>query len=130
MKKILSFFLLCIFIWSSPLASADFFSEEIVGADPETAMIQEITLSTVNLKDNKEIKRYNSTVYFLRTIKTEAVKRFNDGSIPLYRRYDIITTLDSFVYTMNQYFLYEQRYEQSKKNVFKESARSYLEDSK
>lgn len=130
MKHFLSLILLIAALFSTTLAHADFFGEEIVGADPETGMIRDITLNTVNLKDGKEMKRYNSTAYFVASIKNEAVNRFESGEIPLYRRYDIITSLDSFVYTMNQYFLYQKRYEQNKKSVYKESARSYLEDAK
>ncbi len=118
----------CMFF--SPSVYADFFSEEILDANPEVVMIQDIQLNSITFVDSKEMKRYNNTVYFVSSIKTEAMKRFQDGTIPLYRRYDIITTLDSFVYTMNQYFLYQKKYEQTQKSVFKESARSYLEDSR
>lgn len=130
MKYLLSLLLLIATLFSTTLSYADYFGEEIIGADPETAIIRDITLNVVSLKDGKEMKRYNSTAYFVASIKNEAVNRFESGEIPLYRRYDIITSLDSFVYTMNQYFLYQKRYEQSKKNVYKESARSYLEDAK
>lgn len=110
--------------------SADYFNEEIVGADPETGILQDIHLNAVHFRDSREVKRYNNTIYFVNNIKTEAVNRFDSGEIPLYRRYDIITNLDSFVYTMNQYFLYQKRYEQTKNAVYKENARYYLEDSK
>jgi hypothetical protein len=109
---------------------ADYFTEQITDADPETLIIQDIALNIVALKDIKEMNRYKNTEYFITSIKSEAIKRFDDGSIPLYRRYDIITNLDSFVYIMNQYFLYQKRYEQTKKNVYKDSARMYLEESK
>lgn len=93
-------------------------------------MIQAIKLNVVNLKDAKEMARYRSTAYFVTTIRNEAVKRFEDGTIPVYRRYDIITTLDSFVYTMNQHFAYQRMYEQTKKSIYKESARTYMDDAK
>ena len=129
--KYLSSFLFFIYIaFSSTLAHADFFEEEMIGANPETALIQEIGINALSLSDSREMRRYNSAVYFVTSIKREAVSRFNDGIIPLYRRYDIITHLDSFVYTMNQHFLYQKRYEQTKRNVYKESAQSYLDDSK
>lgn len=128
MKSIFSF--LIFLLLSTSITHADFFAEEIAGADPEVSMVQDIALSPLVLKDTKEMKRYNSTAFFINSIKTEAVKRFQDGTIPLYRRYDIVTSLNTFTYTMNQYFLYQKIYEQTKKNAYKESARSYLEDSK
>lgn len=130
MKRFLSALFALSAVFFTSLVSADFFSEQIVGADPETAMIQDIVLNPVTLKDSKEMTRYKNAEYFITSIKNEAVRRFDDGSIPLYRRYDIITSLDSFVYTMNQYFLYQKRYEQTKKNVYKETARTYLGESK
>ena len=93
-------------------------------------MIQEIGLNRMTFRDSRETRRYNNTVFFITSIKNEAVTRFEEGSIPLYRRYDIITQLESFTYTMNQYFFYQKRYEDTRKNVYKESARSYLEDSR
>ncbi len=119
--------ILCLF---THIVHADYFEEEIVGADPETGMLQDIELHAIRFSSSKEVTRYNNTLSFINSIKTEAVKRFEDGSIPLYRRYDIITSLESFTYTMNQYFFYQSRYESTKKNVYKESARNYLEDSK
>jgi hypothetical protein len=112
------------------LVHADFFTEEIASADTEVSMLQDIVLTEVVLKDQKEMKRYTNTNLLITRIQEEAVKRFNDGKILQYRRYDIITSLDSFVYSMNQYFFYQKKYELAKKWVFKDSARSYLEDSK
>ena len=130
MKQLSSLIILISLLFSNTVTHADFFSEEIAGADPQVGVLQEIHLDSVSIKDSREIKRYNNTAYFIESIKTEAVARFEDGTIPLYRQYDIITNLDSFVYIMNQYFIYEQRYEKTRNNIYKESARSYLEDSK
>lgn len=130
MKYFFSLFITTLIILSTPLASADFFEDQIIGADTEVTMIQAIKLNVVNLKDAKEMARYRSTAYFVTTIRNEAVKRFEDGTIPVYRRYDIITTLDSFVYTMNQHFAYQRMYEQTKKSIYKESARTYMDDAK
>lgn len=130
MKRFLSLTVLVSLFISALPAHADYFSEEIVGADPEVGMIREIVLNPVSFNDGKEQNRYNKTAAFVSAIENEAVTRFESGEIPLYRQYDIITNLDSFVYTMNQYFAYQKRYEQTRKNVYKESARSYLEDSK
>lgn len=130
MKHFLSFLLLVSLAFFSTPASADYFEEQILDSDPETSIIEDITLQSISLKEAKEMKRYTSTRSFINSIKTEAVKRFNDGTIPLYRRYDIITSLDSFVYTMNQYFLYQSRYEQTKNTLYKNTARSYLDDSR
>ena len=129
MKRFLALFAL-FFLTSSQVFASDYFEEDIVWADPETAILQEITLNPVVLKDATESKRYNSTAIFVYNIKTEGAKRFQDGSIPLYRRYDIIKSLDSFVYTMNQYFLYQKRYEQTRKTSMRDSAKSYLQDSR
>lgn len=130
MKRLFSLLFFISILFSTTLTYADFFEEQIVGADPETAMIQDITLNNISLSESKEINRYKNTSYFITSIKNEAINRFNGGTIPLYRRYDIITSLDSFVYTMNQYFLYQKRYELTGKILYKEGARSYLEDSK
>lgn len=129
MKRFLALLAL-FFVASSQVFASDYFEDDILGSDPETTILQGITLKPVALKDSVESKRYNSTAIFIFNIKTEAVKRFQDGTIPLYRRYDIVTSLDSFVYTMNQYFMYEQKYEQTKKVSFRDSARSYLQDSR
>lgn len=130
MKYLFSLIFLISIVSSTPLAYADFFEEQIVGTDPETAMIQEIGLNSVNLRDANEMRRYNNTLYFITNIKNETIYRLSNRTIPLYRRYDIITSLDSFVYTMNQYFLYQKRYEQTGGNAYKETARYYLEDAK
>lgn len=130
MKYLYSFVLVLLIALLNNNAYADFFNEQIVGADPETGIIRDIYLNPVTLKDGKEMKRYNATAYFVTSIKNEAVIRFESGEIPLYRRYDIITHLDSFVYTMNQYFLYQKRYEQNRKDIYKETARDYLETAK
>lgn len=129
----MKYFLSCIALLcvaTSHAFASDYFEEDILGADPETAILQEITIKPMTLKDYAEMKRYNSTAIFVESIKMEATRRFQDGSIPLYRRYDIITNLDSFVYTMNQYFMNQKRYEQTKKTTFRDSARSYLQDSR
>ncbi|MDD5376782.1 MAG: hypothetical protein PHH16_01565 [Candidatus Gracilibacteria bacterium] len=130
MKRSYSLILIILMGFSTTLVSADFFNEQILGSDPETAMVEDIALNNITLKDSKEITRYNNTTYFIAGIKAEAVKRFNDGTISYYRQHDIITSLDSFVYTMNQYFSYEKRYEQTGNDAYKERARSYLEDSR
>ncbi len=130
MKYFFSLLLLITTVLSIPFAYADFFEEQIVGVDPETALLQEIELNAVSLRDSNEARRYNNTVYFISSIKDEALNRFDNRTIPLYRRYDIITSLDSFVYTMNQYFLYQKKYEQTRKTLYKETARYYLEDVK
>ena len=129
MKRFLAWFLLFL-ITSSQVSASDYFKDDILGSEPETALLEEITLKPITLRGSAEVKRYKSTAILVSSIKTEAVKRFQDGTIPLYRRYDIVTSLDSFVYTMNQYFFYQQRYEQTKKASFRDSARSYLQDSR
>lgn len=129
MKRLSSLIVLVSIAFAIPV-HADYFSEEISGADPEVGMIREIAINPVTFKDGKEQARFEKTRTFVSAIQNEAVIRFEDGTIPLYRQYDIITSLDGFAYTMNQYFLYQKRYEQTRKAVYKESARSYLEDSK
>ncbi|MDD2916944.1 MAG: hypothetical protein PHH70_03835 [Candidatus Gracilibacteria bacterium] len=119
---------LCVAV--SQVSAGDYFEENILESEPEMTMLQDIALNPVTFSDYTETKRYRNTSAFLFAIKTEAGKQFHNGSIPLYRRYDIITNLDSFVYTMNQYFFYQKKYEQTKKSVFKDSARSYLQDSR
>lgn len=130
MKRLFSLLFFIPVLFSTTFTYADFFEEQIVRADPETAIIQDIALNNISLSESKEMNRYKNTSYFITSIKNESINRFNGGTIPLYRRYDIITSLDSFVYTMNQYFLYQKRYEQTGKILYKEGARSYLEDSK
>lgn len=130
MKRLYSLLLLVSVALSTPLASADFFDEQIVGADTEVALIQDIRINNVSLRDKKEVKRHDSVAYFVTSIKEEAVKRFNDGTIPVYRRYDIITSLKSFTDTMNQYFMYRKMYEQTKRPEYAQSARDSLEETK
>lgn len=130
MKRFFSLLILISITLSTPLASADFFSEQIDGADTEVTMIQAIQLNNVSLRDSKEMSRYRSTTHLVTGIKDEAVKRFGDGTIPVYRRYDIITSLDSFVYAMNQHFAYQKMYEQKKKSIYQESARTYMDEAK
>lgn len=130
MKYFLSLLFLISLASFVPFTHADFFEEQIVGTDPETAIIQEIGLNNVNLRDANETRRYNNTLYFITNIKNETIYRLSNRTIPLYRRYDIITSLDSFAYTMNQYFLYQKRYEQTGGIAYKETARYYLEDAK
>ncbi|OIP53629.1 hypothetical protein AUK10_02200 [Candidatus Gracilibacteria bacterium CG2_30_37_12] len=130
MKSFLSFFILTFLGFSYTSISADFFDQQIMMNDPEITLIQEITLNYVSFNNYQENIRYNNTSYFLTSIKNEAIARFQDGTIPYYRRYDIITHLESFIYDMNQSFLYQKRYEQTGKAIYKENAQGYLSDAK
>jgi hypothetical protein len=130
MKYFFYLIILISFVFSNTITYADFFDEQITNGNPEVAMIQDIVLTHINLNESKEIARFNNTSYFITSIKNEAIDRYSNGSIPLYRMHDIITNLDSFVYNMNQYFSYQKKYEQTKKSIYKESAQSYLEDTR
>lgn len=130
MKSLFSFLVFISVSLSSTFAHADFFDQQIMMNDPEITMIQDINLNYVFFNNYQENIRYNNTSYFLTSIRNEAISRFQDGTIPYYRQYDIITHLESFISTMNQYFLYQKRFEQTGKIIYKENAQGYLSDAK
>lgn len=98
--------------------------------DPKITMIQDITLNYVSFNNYQEKIRYNNTSYFITSIKNETIARIQNGTISCYRWYDIITHLSSFTSTMNQYFFYQKRWEQTGDTIYKESAQNYLGDAK
>lgn len=129
--KHLSFFFLFTFLLSSVnFAHADFFEDQIIGVTTEIALLEEIKLTPVSFYNERTINQHSNTRYFIEGVKAEAIQRFENNTISLYRRYDIITHLESFTYDMNGYFLHQKRYEQTRNMLYKETALSYLEDSR
>lgn len=110
----------------SPLAHADFFEDAVLGTEAEDVLIDQINLTYRTFRDPTTNARFAATVRFVTSIKEETKRRSREGIISLYRRYDIIHDLDALVYSMNQYFAFQKRYEQTRWAAYREAALEYL----
>ena len=114
----------------SPLVHADFFEDSVLGTTVEDSLIDQINLTYYTFRSSAENTRFANTVRFVTEIKNETKRRSQDGTISLYRHYDIIHNLDALVHTMNQYFTFQKRYEQTRRSVYRDTALEYLNESR
>lgn len=122
MKKIISLYILVLSLGYSAISYADFFESNVLTLDAEIAQIEAINIKTVSFSNNRENWRLESAKRFLDGVKAETLARIEDGSIPFYRQYDIIQSLSSLAYNMNQYFFYQKLSERTGKAIYKETA--------
>ncbi len=122
MKKIISLCVLILSLGYSAISYADFFESNVLTSDAEIAQIEAINIRTVSFSNNRENWRLESAQRFLNGVKAEALTRIEDGDIPFYRQYDIIQSLSSLAYNMNQYFFYQKLSERTGKAIYKETS--------
>lgn len=118
------------FFVTSPLVHADFFEDAVLGTEAEDVLIDQINLTYYTFRSSAENTRLANTARFVTSIKEETKRRSRDGAISLYRRYDIIHDLDALVHSMNQYFTFRARYEQTRRAVYQDAATEYLAESR
>ncbi|MDP2103315.1 MAG: hypothetical protein Q8K26_00145 [Candidatus Gracilibacteria bacterium] len=114
----------------SPLVHADFFEDAVLGTAAEDSLIEQISLTHYTFRSPAENARFANTTRFVTEIKNETKRRSQDGTISLYRRYDIIHDLDALVHSMNQYFTFQKHYEQTRRAVYRDAALEYLNESR
>lgn len=130
MKYLSRFIILLSLLTLFPVVHADFFEESVLGTSVEATLIDQIVLKEYTFRSAAENTRYTNTLKFVAGVKDEAKRRFQDGTIPFYRQYDIIHDLDALVYSMNEYFFFKRQYERTNIAAYKEFAIGYLSDAR
>lgn len=115
---------------STQAASADFFLDRVADSSPERARMENLTLGSYSFRNGNYASSYRDSLYFISSVKSEAVRRYEDGRISGYRYADTMNELENLVYSLENYYASLSSFERTGRRTYRDLAMANLVDAR